>query len=173
MHITPKLAAGLALLVLGACGNDTLVQHAEPLETPPRDLTTLPQVINPAIAFKSNDLALALSSDALTMVAPVHDHDSDVWSVFVQLDKQAADDFFALTSEIEGETLAVLIDDQTVSTPLLDTAIYSGGFVFEVENGAVATDVVAGLQAKMAMPFAWAAQKDAVWRPERRAQRDI
>ncbi len=107
--------------------------------------TPMPEPVNPIIAFKSEDGKLALARTALTMVSPVHDADTDVWSVFVQLDKSAAEDFYTLTTETTGEALAVIVDNMTVSTPVLETAVYGGGFVFKVDNSEVASRVVATL----------------------------
>lgn len=114
--------------------------------------TPMPEPEDPIISFKSEDGKLSLGRKALTMVSPVHDPDSDVWSVFVQLNKQAAEDFYTLTTETTGEALAIVVDDKTVSTPVLETAVYGGGFVFKVDDEAVASTVVAALKGEAPKP---------------------
>lgn len=118
----------------------------------PKAPTPMPEPEEPVITFSGQDGKLALARDDLTMISPVHDAQNDVWSVFVQLDKEAAADFYTLTSETTGEPLAVMVDEMTVSTPVLDTAVYGGGFVFTVDDSAVATAVVATLSGEKATP---------------------
>jgi len=171
MKTAMQLTAAIALLALSACGDDSSTTAESPaqdrrVEAPqttgdtdtataekPGDVaavtvkppTKMPEPAEPIIAFESEDGRLALAREALTMVSPVHDTENDIWSVFVQLDKDAAEDFYTLTTETTGEALAVVVDDKTVSTPVLETAVYGGGFVFKVDSGDVASTVVAAL----------------------------
>ncbi len=102
--------------------------------------------IDAVIEFKGEDGALGLERTSLEMISPVHDADSDTWSVFVQLDEEAATAFYDLTSRTTGEALTISVDDKIVATPVLETAVYGGGFVFNVENGEAADMVVATLK---------------------------
>jgi len=182
MKTVMPLTAAIALLALSACGDDSSTSTQSPaqgrsVEAPATDTDTdvakapvktakvgdvaevtakaptpMPEPENPIIAFQSEDGKLSLARGALTMVSPVHDAESDVWSVFVQLDKEAAEDFYTLTTETTGEALAVVVDDMTVSTPVLETAVYGGGFVFKVDSGEVASTVVATLTGEKSQP---------------------
>lgn len=187
MNIATPMIAAIALLALSACGDDTPTTAEAPVESPKKaervadatptaparksgevaevtvkPPTKMPEPENPIIAFKSEDGKLALGRSDLTMVSPVHDADSDVWSVFVQLDKQAAEDFYTLTTEIAGEALAVVVDDMTVSTPVLETAVYGGGFVFRVDNGEVASTVIAALKGEKPTEIVEVSAEDAL-----------
>ena len=181
MKTAMPLTAAIALMALTACGDDATTAAKEPavetaVTTPAAEPdaapakvatvdvakpapeialkapTPMPEPAEPIVAFESEDGALALGRGSLTMVSPVHDAASDVWSVFVQLDETAAADFYTLTSETTGEALAVVVDGNTVSTPVLQTAVYGGGFVFEVDDGAAASAVVAALKGETARP---------------------
>jgi len=169
----------LALLALSGCGDDDGATKAETAPqdrgaetvsvaetTPaksaaksgdiaavtPKAPTPMPEPAAPIITFTGQDGTLALGRDDLMMISPVHDAESDVWSVFVQLDEEAAADFYTLTTETTGEPLAVVVDEMTVSTPVLETAVYGGGFVFRVDDSDVASTVVATLQGKKPTP---------------------
>lgn len=102
--------------------------------------------IDAVIEFKGEDGSLGLERTSLEMIAPVHDADSDTWSVFVQLDEDAATAFYDLTTKTTGEALTITVDEKVVATPVLETAVYGGGFVFNVENSKAADMVVATLK---------------------------
>ncbi len=102
--------------------------------------------IDAVIEFKGEDGKLGLERTSLEMISPVHDAASDTWSVFVQLDEEAATAFYDLTTKTTGEALTIMVDDKIVATPVLETAVYGGGFVFNVENGKAADMVVATLK---------------------------
>ena len=179
MKTVMPLTAVIAMLALSACGDDSSTSTQSPaqgrsVEAPATDTDTdvakapakvgdvtevtakaptpMPEPEDPIIAFQSQDGKLSLARGALTMVSPVHDAETDVWSVFVQLDKEAAEDFYTLTTETTGEALAVVVDEMTVSTPVLETAVYGGGFVFRVDSGEVASTVVATLTGEKSQP---------------------
>jgi len=169
----------IALLALAACGDDnattadTATQDDRTVATAtgdesatpspsaksgdiatvtPKAPTPMPEPEEPIIAFTGQDGTLALGRDDLVMISPVHDAESDKWSVFVQLDEEAAADFYTLTTETTGEPLAVVVDEMTVSTPVLETAVYGGGFVFGVDDSEVASAVVATLKGEKPQP---------------------
>lgn len=174
MKTATPLTAALALMALTACGEDaaTKAEADAPRETAVETARAptpaaepdaaasdtsaqaktapAPEPATPVIAFKGEDGALALDREALTMISPVHDASTDAWSVFVQIGGTAAEDFYDLTARTAGEALSVVIDGMTVSTPTLETAVYGGGFVFPVEDGAAANRVVAALKGEPA-----------------------
>jgi|GEM_PF-4948694 len=179
MKSAKTLTAVLAMLALSACGDDASTsaeapasersaETSAPASTPETaagetetakaitlaEPTPMPEPVNPIIAFESEDGTMSLGRKSLTMVSPVHDADSNEWSVFIQMDKEAAADFYTLTAETTGEALAVVVDDMTVSTPVLETAVYGGGFVFRVDGNEVASAVVAKLNGKPPTPTA-------------------
>jgi len=186
MNTATPLIAAIALLALSACGDEASTSAEAPADSPKTERvaeaasaapamksgevaevtvkapTKMPEPDNPIIAFESEDGKLSLGRNALTMVSPVHDAENDVWSVFVQLDKQAAEDFYTLTTEIAGEALAVVVDDMTVSTPVLETAVYGGGFVFRVDDGEVASTVIAALKGEKRTEIVEVSAEDAL-----------
>ena len=177
MKTTTTAMAILGLLALSACGEDTTasdggaqrnaeakteatpqtaaaVQEAPPAKTAQAEAEPEPEPIDAVIAFKGEDGEMELARESLTMISPVHDSEGDRWSVFVQLDKTAAEDFYDLTTRTSGEALSVIVDEMIVSAPVLDTPIYGGGFVFPVDDGDVAGKVVAALTGKKAVTHA-------------------
>ena len=158
--------AMIALLALAGCGEETTAQQETPqrsVEAPAPETQTeteekvaeaapapapapAPVAIDAVIAFESEDGELALPREALTMVSPVHDGDGDTWSVFVQMEAEAAEAFYDLTTKVSGEAMSVIVDDMVVSAPILDQPVYGGGFVFSVDNDEVASAVVAALK---------------------------
>lgn len=168
MKTATALTAAIALLALSACGDETStdtgsagenrrVERSETPDRPVRIAEVEPEVIeepevveeeepvDAVIAFRGEDGELALDRKALKMVSPVHDAENDVWSVFVQLDKPAAEKFYTLTTKTHGEALSIVVDDMIVSAPVLENPVYGGGFVFDVDNGEAASAVVAAL----------------------------
>ena len=163
MKTATPLTAAIALIALSACGEDTSTDTARPgqqrqAEAPapapaPETVAKVEPVVQPepepvdvAIAFRGEDGEMALEREALKMVSPVHDAENDVWSVFVQMDKEAGEEFYDLTTKTAGEALAVVVEDMVVATPVLETPVYGGGFVFDVDDGEAASAVVAALQ---------------------------
>ena len=166
MRTATPLTAAIALLALAACGEETSSDAAPPaqkrsVEAPAPDPAKAaavaevapvaepePEPVDVAIAFRGEDGELALERDALRMVSPVHDAQNDVWSVFVQMDKEAAEAFYDLTTRTTGEALAIVVEDMVVATPVLETPVYGGGFVFDVDDGDTASAVVATLSGR-------------------------
>ena len=164
MKTATPLTAAIVLFALAACGEETSSDSQAPaqqrrVETPaaPQEPVKVaatvpvvapepePEPVDVAIAFRGEDGELELEREALKMVSPVHDAENDVWSVFVQMDKEAGEAFYDLTTKTTGEALTVVVDDMVVAAPVLETAVYGGGFVFDVDDGAVASAVVATL----------------------------
>ena len=162
MKIATALTAALALLALSACGDEAStdsgssggerrVEQPAASDTPVKiaevepEAVAEPEPVDAVIAFRGEDGELALARTSLAMVSPVHDADNDVWSVFVQLDKPAAEKFYTLTTKTHGEALSIVVDDMVVSAPVLENPVYGGGFVFDVDDGDAASAVVAAL----------------------------
>jgi len=164
MKIATPMAAAIALLALSACGDETStgsqssgqerqVERPAASDEPVRSAEIAPEAVaepepepeDAVIAFRGEDGELALARTSLDMVSPVHDAENDVWSVFVKLDEAAAEKFYTLTTKTTGEALPIIVGDMIVAAPVLDNPVYGGGFVFDVDDGDVASSVVAAL----------------------------
>ncbi len=157
----PALAM-IALLALAACGEETSATQdsgqrsveapAQPGAEPAKLVAEVEPTPDPeppvdaVIAFKGEDGELSLPREALTSIFPMQDGEGDSWSVFIQLEEEAAETFYTLTTKTSGEALSVIVDDMVVSAPILEAPVYGGGFVFPVDNGEAASKVVAALK---------------------------
>ena len=134
---TVKVAATAAT----PSATETPVAAAEPEPEPEPE-------IDAVVAFRAGGAELELAAEHLVMVSPVRDETSDTWSVFIQMDKKPAEDFYELTSSTDAAALSVVVDGTVVSAPKIDSPIYGGGFVFEVPDAEIASSVIATLSGK-------------------------
>ncbi len=182
MKIVTPLTAAIVLFALTACGDEAStdssnagqerrveVEQPASADKPVQTAESIPEVVeepepepeDAVIAFRGEDGELALARDSLEMVSPVHDAENDVWSVFVKLDEAAAEKFYTLTTKTSGEALPIVIDGMIVAAPVLENPVYGGGFVFDVDNGDVASTVftaLTGQEQTFAMPQEIAAE---------------
>lgn len=145
-------------LTLSACGESDTGATAQS-EAPKAEVVKTAAVTEPAkaptpppepeieavVEFRIDDSKLKLAKEDLLMVSPVRDEANEKWSVFVQMDEAPGQKFYDLTSSSSGAALSVVVGGAIISAPKIDTPVYGGGFVFDVDNAEVASNVIAAL----------------------------